>query len=435
MNLRITISLLYMVMLLWGSFLYQQGKIDLFFVKNNPVEKVQLQNCTGDVYLKSVTAMNGLGMDTGDILETMPYSYVNISLDGEKTVGLDESSAIEVKYTEESVAVALMTGSLFFHVNAPLEEEENFALFSNHVSASIGESVGIMTYHPQEKTTQISVFSGVVVVTTENVEKKVYPGQMATITLSDDGRETFDVCSIVLNIPYFDYTSYFLQNIRNQLESYKDLETMLKALEEDQTLVHWGDFYKPVIEAATEQFKEFLHSDNADLTNKYAANYFLYDLDDNCTPELFCNSQLGTMEDGYGFLTVYSVDEGVLKEFDPAVYHGYSNDIRTFLLEMPEGNGLYTFSAKITELEFTPIALTYLGMLEGEFISLDVANWSEEQLTTKEKEDLCKELDFPNSLLTPVWFETSNLSGLELEGLAPEQIYEAEVMKYFSYLY
>lgn len=80
---------------------------------------------------KAVEPKENLGLYSGYGVDTQAESYAWIDLDEVKLTKLDQDSEIEIIKEDKRLKIQVLSGSLFFNVAKPLEEDEAMSIRSS----------------------------------------------------------------------------------------------------------------------------------------------------------------------------------------------------------------------------------------------------------------------------------------------------------------
>lgn len=91
---------------------------------------------------KEISLIEKLGLYSGYQVGTQHASYAWIDLDEVKLAKMDEDSEVEVQKEGKGLTAYVKSGSLFFHVTEPLEEDETFEIRSSTMMVGIRGTCG-----------------------------------------------------------------------------------------------------------------------------------------------------------------------------------------------------------------------------------------------------------------------------------------------------
>ena len=91
---------------------------------------------------KSVSIIEGLKLYSGYQVDTRSKSYAWINLDDTKLAKMDVQSQVEIQKEGSHLEVLVHSGSLFFHVTEPLEEDETMDIRNSTMVVGIRGTCG-----------------------------------------------------------------------------------------------------------------------------------------------------------------------------------------------------------------------------------------------------------------------------------------------------
>lgn len=199
------------------------------------VQEMRLETYIGDVSLTNLSEVKqvseGVTLEHKDDLKTQASSGASLLLDERKVLQVDENSNIGLEKVDDQLDVHLHSGSVFFHVTQPLTDTERLAFHTGNVGTNVHDTSGIISYHREDKVTQIAVFTGTVVTTTADGEKTVSAGEIAIVTTQEDGTETFELLTAEPNVkPYLSFNDDFINNLQGELNNKGDSLLYTEAL-------------------------------------------------------------------------------------------------------------------------------------------------------------------------------------------------------------
>lgn len=146
--------------------------------------KTQGQVGVTDQEKKSVEAMENLQIYDGYQVETEKTSYAWMNLDDTKLAKMDEASQVKTSVEGKKMVLWLNSGSLFFNVTKPLEEDETFEIGLSSMITGIRGTAGWVEMVDEEHM-KVYVLEGTVncmVGDSENaIEVSVSAGEMAEL--------------------------------------------------------------------------------------------------------------------------------------------------------------------------------------------------------------------------------------------------------------
>lgn len=160
-------------------------------------DDMRLEQYSGFVSLKNNQTpkdlVTGSRLVSGDNLTTQIQSRAYLSLDKAKLVVMDENTEIDVLKGGKNLGVDILQGTVFFNVTEALGPDELLEFRCNNVVTGVRGTSGVISYDPEAKVSQISVFTGSVVGTTATEEKTISAGEVGIITTKEDGTVDFVV--------------------------------------------------------------------------------------------------------------------------------------------------------------------------------------------------------------------------------------------------
>lgn len=147
---------------------------------------------------KSVSIIEGLKLYSGYQVDTRSKSYAWINLDDTKLAKMDVQSQVEIQKEGSHLEVLVHSGSLFFHVTEPLEEDETMDIRNSTMVVGIRGTCGFVE-SPDEQHMNVCLLEGKVECTISSPEGEilqtasigagemaqlVYAGEDSAITVS-----------------------------------------------------------------------------------------------------------------------------------------------------------------------------------------------------------------------------------------------------------
>ena len=160
---------------------------------------MRLRKTTGEVWVsdeaeKDVSIVEDMGLYSGYRLDTWEDSYAWIDLDSVKLAKMDADSQAEIQKSGKDLEILVNTGSVFFHVTEPLEEDETMTIRTSSMMVGIRGTCGWVT-SDGGKNSQVFLLEGTVeaeaVDTGESV--RVSAGEMAEVFVSETGETEISV--------------------------------------------------------------------------------------------------------------------------------------------------------------------------------------------------------------------------------------------------
>ena len=124
------------------------GIIVGLILRNNNIQATTMRilryegtvNLQEDGILKTIK--ENLRLKNGNVIETQAESLVAISLDDAKVVTLDEQSSADFNQSGKYLTLNLQRGSLYFDVQKPLADDENFDIATSTMVVGIRGTSG-----------------------------------------------------------------------------------------------------------------------------------------------------------------------------------------------------------------------------------------------------------------------------------------------------
>ena len=188
---------------------------------------------------KDITAKDDLGLYSGYQVGTQEKSYAWIDLDRVKLTKLDADSQIEINKEGKKLEIDVKTGSLFFNVTEPLDDDETMNIAASTMIIGIrgtcgwvGENTAALLEGTVEVTAgeqNVTISAGEMAVLTEDkLEVKPLtasdvPAFVVEEIAGDDGLAQTVLDATGLNIPAYSMASY---------------EDVLAEMEEEVTIIY-----------------------------------------------------------------------------------------------------------------------------------------------------------------------------------------------------
>ena len=128
---------------------------------------------------EDVPLLEDLGLYSGYGVGTRPASFAWINLDDVKLTKMDEASEIAIQKEDKLLEIEVKSGSLFFNVTQPLEEDETMNIRTSTMLVGIRGTCGWVT----EDTA--ALLEGTVSVTAGDQSVTVTAGEMAVLTAEE----------------------------------------------------------------------------------------------------------------------------------------------------------------------------------------------------------------------------------------------------------
>lgn len=342
-------------------------------VSNTTSDEMRLEEFLGQLALKNAgtekVVVLGSRLVTGDNIETMTESNAFLVLDQSKMLRVNETSQIEITQDEKKYDVHLEKGTVFFNVTATLTAQESLNFHTANVVTGVRGTSGVIHYDLEHQRTQIVVFTGSVMGTTDSEEQTIEAGQMAIIETLEDGS-----------------TEMTIYELEDRPEVNQDMP--------------WITLYTPLLERATAELPT-LNQGRTENWEIYQTNYTLRDINGDGTPELILNYQ-----EGYTYTTsIHTVANGALVSFEKTLWSGTASAGGSRgSLSIPE-NGIGLYLASFSSMN--PDLYTTLFTIEnGQLVStsLEMDDWTAESPL------------HPSTAFEHAVYDTSDFSGLHWTG-------------------
>ena len=143
---------------------------------------------------KAIEPKENLGLYSGYGVDTQAESYAWIDLDEVKLTKLDQDSEIEIIKEDKHLEIQVLSGSLFFNVTKPLEEDEAMTIRTSTMAIGIRGTCGWV------RENAAALLEGEVEVTAGD--------QSATITAGEMARVSGDGELVVTELPAIDVPAF-----------------------------------------------------------------------------------------------------------------------------------------------------------------------------------------------------------------------------------
>lgn len=134
---------------------------------------------------KDVLPKEDLHLFDGYMMATHTLSYAWMDLDRERLVKMDQESQIEVQKERKKLEIVVQSGSLFFHIAKPLEEDESLDIRTSSMMVGIRGTCGWVEVVNDEGIMRVYLLEGKVECSTADRQEMVQAGEMAVLT--EDG--------------------------------------------------------------------------------------------------------------------------------------------------------------------------------------------------------------------------------------------------------
>lgn len=123
--------------------------------KKNTATSMHLVKTEGTVQVKNergktVTAVENLGLYSGYGVATLASSYGWISLDDTKLAKMDAGSEVEIQKSGKALEINVRSGSLFFDISKPLEDDETLNIRTSSMVVGIRGTRGWVEVENEE---------------------------------------------------------------------------------------------------------------------------------------------------------------------------------------------------------------------------------------------------------------------------------------------
>ncbi len=125
---------------------------------------------------KDVTPRENLGLYSGYGVETQAESYAWIDLDKVKLTKLDAGSEVEIAKESKKLEINVVSGSLFFNVTEPLDDDETMNIVTSTMTIGIRGTCGWVGNNTA------ALLEGTVSVTAGDQEVTINAGEMVVLT-------------------------------------------------------------------------------------------------------------------------------------------------------------------------------------------------------------------------------------------------------------
>ena len=202
------------------------GIIVGLILRNNNIQATTMRilryegtvNLQEDGILKTIK--ENLRLKNGNVIETQAESLVAISLDDAKVVTLDEQSSADFNQSGKYLTLNLQRGSLYFDVQKPLADDENFDIATSTMVVGIRGTSGWVSVEGGVERLILGDghvhIIGTNPVTGEVKEIDVNPGQRVTVYLYNDRTED-SIMFLVEDITERDLPEFVLEVLRNDM--------------------------------------------------------------------------------------------------------------------------------------------------------------------------------------------------------------------------
>lgn len=151
---------------------------------------IALTKTEGEVELidrrgKDVAPRENLRLFDGYIMGTHASSYAWMDLDQTRLVKMDQESQIEIQKERKKLEILIQSGSLFFNIARPLEEDESLDIRTSSMMVGIRGTCGWVEVLSDEGKMRVYLLEGKVECSAGERQEMVQAGEMAVMT--EDG--------------------------------------------------------------------------------------------------------------------------------------------------------------------------------------------------------------------------------------------------------
>lgn len=137
---------------------------------------------------KDVSPKENLRLFDGYSMGSHVASYAWMDLDQERLVKLDQESQIEIEKKRRELEIIVQSGSVFFNIARPLEEDESLNIRTSSMIVGIRGTCGWVEVLSDEGRMRVYLLEGRVECSADEEKKEVLAGEMAELT--EDGQIT-----------------------------------------------------------------------------------------------------------------------------------------------------------------------------------------------------------------------------------------------------
>ena len=153
---------------------------------NNAATFMRLKRLEGRVTLfddkdERIRAKEELPLYDGYGMTTRDESYAWIELDSVKLAKLDQNSEIEIGKKKRKLEIEVKSGSLFFHITEPLEEDESLNIRTSTMAVGIRGTCGWVEVPKEAGVMQVYLLEGRVECTAGDMRAVVAAGEKAVM--------------------------------------------------------------------------------------------------------------------------------------------------------------------------------------------------------------------------------------------------------------
>lgn len=130
---------------------------------------------------QSVEPKENLGLYSGYGVDTREESYAWIDLDEAKVAKLDQESKIEITKDDKNLEIKILSGSLFFNVVEPLEDDETMDIHTSSMVVGVRGTCGWVALSEDATTLTVCLLEGKVECSNGDTTATVSAGERGTI--------------------------------------------------------------------------------------------------------------------------------------------------------------------------------------------------------------------------------------------------------------
>lgn len=131
---------------------------------------------------KEVPPKDNLHLFDGYMMGTYVLSYAWMDLDQERMVKLDQESQIEIQKERKKMEIVVQSGSLFFQIDKPLEEDESLDIRTSSMIVGIRGTCGWVEVFADGDGMRLYLLEGKAECSAGEMKKDVLAGEMAEMT-------------------------------------------------------------------------------------------------------------------------------------------------------------------------------------------------------------------------------------------------------------
>lgn len=131
---------------------------------------------------KEILPKDNLHLFDGYMMGTYVLSYAWMDLDQERMVKLDQESQIEIQKERKKMEIVVQSGSLFFNIDKPLEEDESLDIRTSSMIVGIRGTCGWVEVFADGGGMRLYLLEGKAECSAGEMKKDVLAGEMAEMT-------------------------------------------------------------------------------------------------------------------------------------------------------------------------------------------------------------------------------------------------------------